>query len=342
MGNLITPAGIRSRLHWGRLAVALIAGALSFAALQPRLALGNAAWPAKPIQAVVAFPAGGISDVLMRTVAAKLAQVFGQPIVVDVRPGADGNIAAEFVARAPADGHTWLLTSVPFTVQPTLRPQSVRFDPIKDFDPVALISSSLNVFAVPASLPVSTLKEFVAYAKTRKIPLTFASPGNGTGSHLGMELFKRTAGIDLVHVPYKGQPPAIVDLIEGRVDSASMAISLALPHLKSGKLKALAVVDSDRSPQLPDVPTIVEAGYPDAVASAWQVLFVPENTPKPIVKRINEEIMKALKSPDVIAQLAGMGLTPAKSNTPEDVARLIESEIVRWAKIVKDARIVAE
>jgi tripartite-type tricarboxylate transporter receptor subunit TctC len=306
------------------------------------LAHGQAAWPAKPIQAIVAFPAGGISDVLTRIIATTISPVLGQPIVVEVRPGADGNIAADLVARSPADGYTWLTTSVPFTVQGFLRPESVRFDPVRDFEPVALLSASLNVFAVPASLPVNSMKEFVAYARTHRPPPTFASPGTGTGSHLGLELFKRTANIDMLHVPYKGQPPAVIDLIAGRVDAASMAISIAMPHIKSGKLKALAVLDTERSPQLPDVPTIVEAGYPEAVAVAWQVIFVPAGTPKPIVLRLNDEIMKALKSPEVIAQLQGMGLKPAKPNTPEDVEKLIKYEIVRWGKIIKDANIRAE
>lgn len=318
------------------------AAVVTTALLIPSLATAQSTWPTKPITAIVAFPGGGISDIVTRTIANKLSPVLGQPIVVEVHPGADGNIAADLVAHSPADGYTWLTTSVPITVQGFLRPKSVRFDPVRDFQPVALLTSSLNVFAVPASLPVNSMKEFVTYAKNHRPPLTFASPGTGTGSHLGMELFKRTAGIDLLHVPYKGQPPALVDLVAGRVDAASMAISIAMPHIKSGKLKALAVIDTERSPQLPDVPTIVEAGYPDAVAVAWQAIFVPKQTPKDIVRRLNQEIMKALRDPAVIAQFEAMGLKPAKPNTPEDVEALVKAEILRWGKIIKEANIHAE
>lgn len=326
--------------------LARVVRALVFIASMPyytgQVIAGESIWPNKPIHVFVAFPAGGISDVLMRIIGAQISPILGQPIIVEPRPGADGNIAAELVAKSQADGYTWLLTSVPFAVQVTLRPRAVKYDPVRDFEAVANISSSPNVFVVPAALPVGTLQEFVAYAKGRAPPPSFASPGNGTGSHLGMELFNRDAQVNLLHIPYKGQPAALTDLIAGRVDCASMAISMALPYIRSGKLKALAVIDGERNKDLPNVPSIAEAGYPSAVAVAWQALMMPAHTPREIVDRVNKEVMTALQTPDVIEKLHAIGLTPAKPNRPEDVSALIKAEIVRWRQVINETGIKAD
>ena len=313
--------------------VLLMLAAPTFVDAQP-------AWPAKPITAVVPYPVGGIIDVVTRVVTSKMAPVLGQPIIVDSRPGNDGNIGTASVAHSPADGYTWLVNTVPFTTQVSLRPYSVlRYDPIKDFQPVAQLSTCPNVFVVPNKLPVKTLKEFIAYAKSRPAPLTYATTGNGTTAHLGTLTFMRATGIEMLHVPYKGQSPAFFDVLAGRVDFMNLALIAALPQIRAGKLKALAMVETERDKQLPDLPTIVEEGYPDVIVVPWQGLFMPAKTPKEIVQRVNAEAMKALQSPDVIEKLQNAGITPAKPHRPEDFEKMIKAEVARFAKLIKEANI---
>jgi tripartite-type tricarboxylate transporter receptor subunit TctC len=222
------------------------------------------AWPAKPIRLVVPFPAGGQLDVVSRLFAERLAVVLGQPVIVEVKPGADGNIGTELVAKAEPDGYTWVAVSPPTTIQPSVRPKTLRYDPIRDFEPVAFIGTSPFLFVVPSSIPVSSLKDFVAYAKGKPGALSYAGSARGTVVHLATELFKHDAGISMEMIGYQGQPSAIADLITARVQFMTLGLILAEPQIKAGKLRALAVLDRTRDKHLPDVPSVVELGYPDA------------------------------------------------------------------------------
>ncbi|MDQ6619407.1 MAG: tripartite tricarboxylate transporter substrate binding protein [Pseudomonadota bacterium] len=215
-------------------------------------AQAQSTWPARPIHVVVPFAAGGILDVVARTVTDKVSNALGQPVVIDQRPGADGNLGAQVAAHAPPDGYTWLVTGFPaFPIQASARPQIAGYDPVRGFEPVARLASSPNVFVVPESVPAKTLAEFIAYAKAKSAPVSFASSGNGGPSHLTMELFRRAAGLDMLHVPYKGQQPAMTDLLSGRIDTMALSLVLAIPQIQAGKLKALATIDTERHPLLP-------------------------------------------------------------------------------------------
>jgi tripartite-type tricarboxylate transporter receptor subunit TctC len=312
------------------------------AALAALFAVPSAAqapWPAKPIHLVVPFPAGGQLDVVARLVADRLAPALGQPIVVDAKPGADGNIGTETVAHADPDGYTWLAASPPTTIQPSVRPQTLRYDPLRDLAPVAFIGTSPFLFVVPSTLPVKTLDEFVAYAKARPGKLSYAGSARGTVVHLATELLKHDAGISMEMIGYKGQPSAIPDLLTARVQFMTLGLILAEPYLKAGKLRALAILERDRHPHVPDVPTAVEVGHPDLVMATWFGLAMPSGTPLPIVERVNVEVMKILAAPEVVAKLHGMGIDPAKPNTPADFGAFLKEDVARWKKVVKDASI---
>jgi tripartite-type tricarboxylate transporter receptor subunit TctC len=299
----------------------------------------EAAWPTKPIHWIVPFPAGGQLDVVSRLVADRVSGALGQPIVVEAKPGADGNIGTGFVAKAAPDGYTWLAASPPTTIQPSVRPKTLHYDPIRDFAPVAFIGTSPFLFVVPASLPVHTLAEFVAYAKARPGALSYAGSARGTVVHLASELLKHDTGVKMEMIGYKGQPDAIADLLMARVQFMTLGLILAEPYIKSGKLRALAVLDASRSSHLPDVPSVVELGHPDLVMSTWFGLAMPQATPQPIVERVNAEVMKVLAAPDVVAKLAAMGIDPAKPNTPADFAKFLHEDVARWKRVVDDAKI---
>jgi tripartite-type tricarboxylate transporter receptor subunit TctC len=313
--------------------VVACAAAWSFAALaQP-------AWPTKPIHLIVPFPAGGQLDVVARLVADKLSPLLGQPVIVEVKPGADGNIATEQVAKAAPDGYTWLAASPPTTIQPSVRPKTLRYDTLRDFQGVAFLGTSPFVFVVPATLPVNSLKEFVAYAKARPGALSYAGSARGTVVHLATELLKHDTGIAMEMIGSQGQPSAIADLLTGRVQFMTLGAILAEPHIRSGTLKALAVLETRRYPVLPDVPTVVELGYPDLVMSTWFGLVVPRTTPRPIVDRVNAELMKVLAAPDVIEKLKTLGAEAAAPNSPEKFEQFLKDDVARWNKIVTDAAI---
>lgn len=303
------------------------------------IAAAQAPWPTRPIKIVVPFPAGGQLDVVVRLLAEKIAPELGQPILVETKTGADGNIAAEFVARSPADGYTWLATSVPFATQITLHPQTLRYHPLKDFQPVGNMGTSSFVFVVPAELPVSSLKEFVAYAKARPGQLSYGGTSAGSVTHLSTEMFKRAAGIEMEMIPYAGIPPALTDLVAGRTQFMSLGLIAAQPQIKAGKLRPLAVLDESRHALLPGVPTIVEEGFPALTVNTWFGLLVPAQTPMEVVRRINREVMTAMQTPDVLAKYQGFGVEPVKAHEPEAFRRQLESEIARWGKVVSDARI---
>ena len=316
----------------------IAAAAAAVFGIAPLAAHAQPAWPDKPIRWIVPFPAGGQLDVVTRLVAERVSPALGQPIVVEAKPGAAGNIATEQVAKAAPDGYTWLAASPPTTIQPSARP-SLRYDPIKDFEPVAFIGTSPFLFVVPASLPADSLKDFVAYAKSKPGQVSYGGSAPGTVVHLASEVLKHRAGIGMEMIGYKGMPDAIPDLVTGRVQFMTLGMILAEPQIKAGKLKALAILERERHPRMPQVPTVVELGYPDIVMSTWFGLAMPAGTPRAIVDRVNAEVMKVLQAPDVVAKLQSMGIDPAKPNTPADFGRFMRDDVARWSKVVKEAGI---
>jgi tripartite-type tricarboxylate transporter receptor subunit TctC len=305
-------------------------------------AFAQAQWPDKPIRWIVPFPAGGQLDVVARLVAERLSPALGQPIVVEAKPGADGNIGTEQVAKAAPDGYTWLAASPPTTIQPSVRPTTLRYDPLRDFEPVALIGTSPFLFVVPASLPVSTLQDFVAYAKARPGELSYAGSARGTVVHLATELFMHDAGIRMEMINYPGQPNAIADLVTGRVHFMTLGLILAEPQIKAGKLKALAILDQKRHAHVPGVPTAGEVGQPALVMTTWFGLAMPAKTPAPIVQRVNAEVMKVLATPEVAAKLASMGIDAAKPNDPAAFGAFLRDDVARWKSVVKQANIATD
>jgi tripartite-type tricarboxylate transporter receptor subunit TctC len=299
----------------------------------------HAAWPERPIKVIVPFPAGGQLDVVVRTIADKLSAALGQPIVVEVHTGADGNIGAELAARSPPDGYTWFATSVPFTTQAALQPGKLRYDPLRDFLPVANLGTASFVLVVPQSVPANTLKEFIAFAKARPGELSYAGTSVGSVTHLSTEMFSREVGITMEMIPYAGIPAAMSDLLSGRTQFMSTGVIAALPQIKAGKLKPLAILAPQRHPQLPNVPTIVEEGYPDLTVATWFGLLVPAGTSPDIVQRVNAEVMKAMHSPDVLAKYATMGVDTVPPHAPDAFGKLLRSEIDRWDKVIRDAHV---
>jgi len=315
-----------------RLLCALLAlGATGFAQAQ--------AYPSKPVRLIVPYPAGGVVDLVARAVADKISQNWGQVIVVEPRPGGSANIGADAVANAAPDGYTLLVASAFLTVNPHLYP-NLKYGP-KNFTAVGLMGAPPNVWVVPTALPVMTLKEAVDYIKSRPGKLNATNPGNGTSNHLGQELFWEANGIDIVNVNYKGQPQALPDLISGQIHIALVTVALAAPQVKTGKLRALAVSSPKRLKELPEVPTVAEAGYGDTMVMPWYGIVAPAGTPKDIVARLNSEINKALQSPDVIERLERIN-TQILGGSPEDMGNLIKSEYERWGKLVKARGIKAD
>jgi len=311
-------------------------------ALVTATASAQSGWPSKPIRLVVPFPAGGQLDVVSRLIADRIAPALGQPVVVEVKAGADGNIGTDLVAKAPADGYTWVAVSPPTTIQPSVRPSTLKYDPVRDFEAVSFIGTSPFLFVVPASLPVKSLDEFVAYAKARPGALSYAGSARGTVVHLATEMFDAGAGIRMEMIGYQGQPSAIADLVTGRVQFMTLGLILAEPQIKDGKLRALAILDRKRHPHLPDVPTVVELGRPDLVMTTWFGIAMPKGTPPAIVERVNAEIGKALANPDVVARLAAMGVDAAKPEPPAAFAAFIADDVERWKKVVKDAGVTVD
>lgn len=295
-------------------------------------------FPSKPVHLIIPYPAGGIVDLLGRAVTEKIAAGWGEPILVEVKPGASSNIGTDFVAKSAPDGYTWLMTGPAILSNPSIY-GNLPWDPLRDFQGVGVAVWNLNVAVIPASLPVNTLAEFVAYAKARPGELNFGNPGTGSSNHLSTELFQQVAGIKMVNVGYKGQPPAIPDLINGRLQFKIVALGLATPHIKSGKLKALAVFSPERLKQLPDVPTVAEAGYPEAGLVPWYGIYVPKGTPKELVAQINAEINKSLSSPEVQARIEKLGSLPGPAKSPDEIQAMMKSDSERWGKVVRAAGI---
>ena len=297
------------------------------------------AWPSKPVRIVVPFPPGGTTDIVARAIGVELQRLWQQPVIIENRAGAGGNIGAEIVAKSPPDGYTLLMGTVgTHAINQALFAQSggkMPFDPVRDFVPVTLVASVPNVMVINATVPANTVKEFIAYAKARPGQLNMASSGNGTSIHLTGELFKTQTGTYMVHFPYRGSAPALTDLLAGNMNVMFDNLPSALPHIKGGKLKALAVTSSSRSPALPDVPTVSEAtGIKDFDASSWFGLFAPAGTPRAIVDRIQADVAKSLALPVVRERFLGQGADPG-GNTPEQFTVFIRAETDKWARVVK-------
>ena len=298
-------------------------------------AWGAEPYPAKPIRLLVGFPPAGANDLVARVVAARLASRLGQQVVVENRPGAGGNIATELAAKAPPDGYTMLLGSVSaLGMSPALYGQ-VPFDPVNDFAPVTQLVGISGLLVVHPNLPARSLKELVALAKRHPDKLNIGTPGTGSIAHLTAELFMKTAGIRIVHVPYKGGGPAVIDALSGQIECLFSLISTGAPHIKSGRLRGLGVSSARRAPILPDVPAIAES-YPGFEASGWLGLLFPAKTPEAIVERVHRETIAVMNLADVRAQLESNGIDPAPSN-PQAFRAYIKAELAKWSKLIKDA-----
>lgn len=299
------------------------------------------AFPSKPLRFVIPFPAGGIVDVVGRAVGEKIAALLGQPVVVDNRPGGNAAIATDIVAKAPADGHTWLLATVSHVVTPHL--QKVEYDAVDDFAGVAYLCNVPAIAVVPTASPFKTMAEIVARAKAEPGKLTYLSPGAGTSMHLNMEMVKIRTGAALAPVPYRGIPPGIPDLLEGRLDFGLLPPVLATSHIRTGRLRPLAVAATQRLKDVPDVPTFAEAGLADSVVESWYVILVPAKTPKDAVVRIHAAALEALKDADVQKKLAAAGAIPPPAPlSPADVDALLKRELPRYGELVKTAGIKAD
>ncbi len=298
-------------------------------------------WPAKPVRIVVPFAPGGPADLVPRLIGPKLSEIWGQPVVVDNRPGAGGNIGMDAVARSLADGYTLVIgPNGNLVVNPHLY-ANLPYDVARDFAPITLVATFSNVLVVNPELPAKSVAELIALAKAKPRSLSYGSPGMGSQPHLGGEYLKLTAGIDIVHVPYNGTAPALRDLLGGQIAFMFAQTSAALPHIQSGKLRALGVASRKRAPQLPDVPTIEEAGLPGFEAVSWYALLAPAATPKDVVARIQADVARVLQMPDIREKLAQQGGEPV-GNTPAELAALLRNESARYADIVRRAGIKAE
>jgi tripartite-type tricarboxylate transporter receptor subunit TctC len=324
-------------MHNGMLHVSFLVAALA-------LSLAGAAtaqnYPSKAVRIVVPYPPGGGTDVVARTVAQKMNEMLGQPAIVDNRAGANGIIGTDQVAKAPADGYTVLITIASHAINPTLY-SKLPYDTLADLAPVSLLAEYPFVITVHPSIPAKTLKEFVAFAKSRPGQLAYASSGNGSGPHLGMELFKSMAGIDMVHVPYKGAGQAMTDLLSGQVPVFLNNFLAAMPMIRAGKLRALAVTSRTRSAAMPELPTVIESGVPGYVVTGWYGMFVPAATPAPVINVLYGAAAKALKSKDVSERLSNEAAEIVAS-TPREFAEFVKIEINKWAAVIRKAQVRLE
>jgi len=289
-------------------------------------------YPSKAVRFLVGFAPGGGTDTLSRLIAPHLNTLWGQPVVVENRPGADGSIATELAARAAPDGHTIVMVTNAHTITPFQR--KLGYDPVKDFAPVTLVASTPNLLLVHPSLPVRTLKELITLAKRRPGELSFGSSGTGTSPYLAMELLKQMAGIDMVHVPYKGSGPAVLALVGGHLQLMFGSITSTLPHVQANRLRAIAVSSSSRLPAAADVPTVAESGLRGFEARTWYGVLAPARTPTEIVRKIGSDIAAVLRQPDVVGFLGKSGFD-AVGNSPEEFLSIIRSDMEKWGKVIR-------
>jgi len=311
------------------LSLAVLAGGISPSvhAQQP--------WPSKPLRLVVGYAAGGATDVLARLVAMKLGDELGKPVVVENRAGANSNVGAEVVAKAEPDGYTLYVYTIANTINASLY-DKLGYDPAKDFEPVGMIAKIPNVLVVNPSLPVKNVADYLRFAKESSSGITFASSGSGSSIHLSGEIFRMRSGINMLHVPYRGSAPAVTDLLGGQVQSMFDNTPSAMPHVKAGRLRAIAVTSPQRLPLLPDVPTVAESGYPGFDVQSWFAIAAPAGTPKPVVDRLNAALNKALAAPDVRQRMQDLAANP-QPGTPEQMRTFMMSEIKRWHDVVKQS-----
>ena len=300
----------------------------------------GADWPVKPVRVVVPFTPGGSTDITARLVSNRLQEVWGQSVVVENKPGAGGNIAADMVAHSDPDGYTIFIVGPGLATNQFLYP-SLSYDPLSDFAPVTLLITQPNLMCVPNSSPAKSVREFIAYCNENKGKVTYASSGNGTTLHLSGELFKRLAKVEMTHIPYRGGAPAINDLIPGRVDVIFDNMPSILSHVKAGTLRGLAVTTKERVAVVPDIPTIAESGVPGFDVFSWFGFFVPARTPEAVVAKINADTNAALVFPSVKSRFEELGATP-KGSTQAELAAFLKSEIDKWGPVIREARIRVE
>jgi len=299
------------------------------------------AWPAKPVRIIVPYPAGGTSDILARTVSIKLSELWGQSVIVENKPGANGNVGAEFVAKSPADGYTVLLADVgAIAISPSVYTK-LGYDPNQDFSPVTMVAYSPHILAVNPSVPVKSVQELIAYSKAQNGKMNYAASSVGSAPHLAGIDFANRTGTQWAYIPYKGGAQAITDVVGGQADVLFNGMLATYPHVKSGKLKILAVSSAKRVPAIPDVPTVAESGVTGFETGSWQGVLAPPNTPAPVVAKMNADLIKVLQDPETRDKLAAQG-AEVRTLTPEAMKAFIKDETGRWAKVVKDGGVKVE
>ena len=326
----------------GKLLRALCAFLLVGVVSAPRIALAQTpdAWPSRPVRFILPFPPGGGTDILGRLIAERLTANLGQPVVTENRGGAGGNVGAEAAARSAPDGYTIVLVAPSLAISPSLY-SKLNYDPVRDFAPVSLVATVPNVMITHPSVPANTLAEFIQLAKTKPGGMNFGSGGSGTSNHLACELFNIVAGVKLVHVPYKGVNLAMSDVLSGQIHFVVIGVPAAAPHIKAGRLRALALVAPRRSAALPEVPTVAEAGLRDFEVTTWYGILAPAGTPRTIITRLNAEIVRIMHVPEMKARLAAMATDPVTS-TPEEFTDYIGREIAKWREVVRRAGLKAD
>jgi tripartite-type tricarboxylate transporter receptor subunit TctC len=312
------------------------------ALLLSSLILGAAAqdYPTRPVRFILPFPPGGGTDILGRLISDRLSAALGQPVVTENRGGAGGNVGAEAAAHSAPDGYTILLAAPSLAISPSLY-SKLNYDPVKDLAPISLVATVPNVMITHPSVPAQTLQEFIALARQKPGAMNFGSGGSGTSNHLAGELFNIVAGAKLVHVPYKGVNLAMNDVLSGRIHLVVIGVPAAAPHIKSGRLRALAIIAPQRAPALPDVPTVAEAGLANFEVTTWYGVFAPAGTPRPVISRLNSELVRIMHTPDMRERLAAMATEP-RTSTPEDFAAYLQQEIAKWGDVVRKAGLKAD
>jgi tripartite-type tricarboxylate transporter receptor subunit TctC len=291
-------------------------------------------YPARPVRFVVPVASGGATDILTRALGQRLSSTWGQQVLVDNRPGGGSNVGFEVAAQAPADGYTLLMAQPPFTVNVSLY-RKLAYDPLRDFSAITLAATGANVLVIHPSVPAYALKDFIALAKSKPGQMNYASSGNGTSPHLSGELFKAMAGVNIVHIPYKGAGTAVTDLLGGHVDLAFLSLTSVMPQIKAKRLRALAITSAKRTALMPEMPTFAEAGLAGFEVTGWYGVMAPAGTPKDVIARLYADITRALTQPELVQTLASFGLEPAISSSPEEFGAYLRTEIAKWAKVVK-------
>ena len=312
---------------------------LAVALILLSLSANAQSWPSKPLRYIVPFPPGAFNDALARIMSAELPKYLGQPVIVENKPGGNTIIGTEAAMKSPPDGYTLFGAALPFSVIQSL--YKLSFDVTKDFTPITLAGTTPNLLVANTNVPVNSVKELIAAAKAKPGGLNYASTGNGSSNHLSFELFKAMTGTQITHIPYKGSAPAVTDLIAGQVQLMFDNTPNVLPHVKAGKIKALAISSKKRSALAPDVPTVDEAGVPGYDVTVWFGILAPAGTPKEIVQRLNTEMVKVMRTPEVMDRFQKAGVDTVASS-PEEFASFLKGEVARWAKVVQDANIKAD